>query len=437
MGLSFILIAAMAGLFTSHVPAYAEYQATGGVVHWAVQPTGLPGRAAQENRRAASGPGRSVAVTTGGALEGGSARRVLQAAIDEQLQGLDLQVLQDYADQIDTELRRNMPTLDVRDLIWRGNGYQFDIIALLGTLGRQLFREVALQSRLLGQLILLGVLSAVLHAFWQGVDSTGSLNLALVVCILVLLTIAVHSFRYAAGVAASAIEQLVSFMQAILPTMSTLMAASGAISTAAVFHPLMLAAVIGTGTVIRDFVLPVLFFASVLGIVAGLSDEFPVSRFSDLARQLTVIVMGLCLSLFTGIVAVRGAVAPVSDGAAMKTAKFLTKTIVPVVGGFFADSLEVVISGSVLIKNAVGVLGLLLVAGLAATPLLKLMAIMLIYKVVGALVQPVTDERLVNALAAMEKSLTLVFAGLATVVLMFFIVLMALVGFSNSAAVFR
>ncbi len=126
-----------------------------------------------------------------------------------------------------------------------------------------------------------------------------------------------------------------------------------------------------------------------------------------------------------------------ADGVALRTSKFLAGAVIPVVGGMMADAMEVVMGGSLLIKNAIGVFGMATLLVMLAFPLLKIFALVIIYRVATALVEPISDARLVDALGAMANTLTLVMAAVATAALMFFIVITVVVGVGNLAAVVR
>ena len=85
----------------------------------------------------------------------------------------------------------------------------------------------------------------------------------------------------------------------------------------------------------------------------------------------------------------------------------------------FANAVEVVVGGSLLIKNTVEFFGLMLVFFMVALPSLKIWAIIFIYKVTGALLEPICDSRIIKTITSLESSLTLIFISLATVGLMF------------------
>src|SRR5690606_42087626 len=90
------------------------------------------------------------------------------------------------------------------------------------------------------------------------------------------------------------------------------------------------------------------------GAVHGVA-EFPLSRLSGLLPHGALTVLGLGFTVFLGVMVIRGAIAPVADGVALRAAKFLAGTFIPVVGGMMADAVEVVVGGSLLVKNALGV----------------------------------------------------------------------------------
>ncbi len=104
----------------------------------------------------------------------------------------------------------------------------------------------------------------------------------------------------------------------------------------------------------------------------------------------------------------------------------------------FADAMEVVVGGSLLIKNGgVGAFGLAIVMFIVASPLLKIWAMLIVYKLVGALLEPICDTRIVQTLGTIESSLALVFAALGTVALMFLLSISILVGIGNLAVFVR
>ncbi len=143
------------------------------------------------------------------------------------------------------------------------------------------------------------------------------------------------------------------------------------------------------------------------------------------------------LTLFTGITAIQGVAGSVGDALTLRTAKYMTGSLIPVVGKMMADAVETVLGYSILLKNGATIAGLITLSTLVLFPLVKLLSLILIYKFAGALVQPVGETSLGDALNTMSNCLSMIFAAVATVALAFFIGISIIIGASNAAVMLR
>ena len=102
---------------------------------------------------------------------------------------------------------------------------------------------------------------------------------------------------------------MVNFVQALLPVLLTLLAAIGGISSAAILHPFIIVALGLLGTLIKNFVFPLIYLSAVLGIVNHISERFNVSRLAGLMKQISVASLGIFLTLcgFLGLQGIAGA----------------------------------------------------------------------------------------------------------------------------------
>jgi stage III sporulation protein AE len=355
---------------------------------------------------------------------------------EQHIAKLDTSELENLVASFDSEVQKELPRFDLKQLV-ANPGSVLDVRNLFGRLGRYLTNEIILNVRLLGQLILLAVFCAILRGVASAFSVNGAADAAFLVAFLALLLLALQSFRIVTTVAVEAIDAMVSFMQAILPLMITMLAAVGGIATASVFHPLLFMIVYSVATVIKGVIIPLVFLSAILGVLGVVAKDMPMKQLSSLTRQWSVTIIGLLFIVFFAVLTMRGAIAPVTDGLTLKTAKFLTGTFVPVVGSRLADALDVVVGSSLLMKNAIGVFGMASVFLITIFPAVKVFAILTIYRVTTALIEPVSDERLVSVLGSLASSLTLVLASLLTVGLMFFICITVLIGLSNVPAYMR
>ncbi len=370
--------------------------------------------------------------------DGQESSDLLQQVMERQLDQLDTAPLQDVLEGLDPEVRRLLPPLDVRRLLVDAEARRaWDPWRLAQALLSYLGREVLVSSRLLGQLLILAVLCALLRTLAGSLAGQGVQEVAFAVTLLALLLLGLEGFRAALQVGRNAIDGMVSFMLALLPLLSTMLAAVGAISTAALFHPLLVAVTNGVATVTGTFLFPLVFASTVLGMVGNVSEGFPLGRLAGFLRQVALLCLGFGFTLFSAVLAVRGAIAPVADGVALRTAKFLTGAFVPIVGGQLAGAMDVVVGGSMLIKNAVGALGLTGLVVLSAFPIVKMAAILLIFRLANLALSPIAESRLVDAVNGLAGGVALVMACVLTVALMFFVSVTVLVSAGNLAGVLR
>jgi len=340
--------------------------------------------------------------------------------------------------KINQELNEDIPLLStetIKDIA--SKGITADWNALWQTVINRFLKEVAANAHLMGKLLFLAVLCVLLQNLQNSFEQSGISVLAYSVCFIFLSVIALTAFYNAISLARDTVDHMVSFMEALLPLLISLLAGVGALTSAALFTPLMLFVVSTVSVIIKNVVLPLLLITSVLDCVNYLSDKYRLSNLTSLFKQGGMMILGFTLVIFIGIVTVQGVAGGVADGVTLRTAKYATTTFVPVVGKMFADTVELVMGASLLLKNAVGIFGVLAVLTICAFPLIKLLSLVAIMKVTGALIQPMGDDRMGKCLDAMGNNLLLVFGALLTVVLMFFLAITMIIGAGSAAMMLR
>ncbi|UOF90117.1 stage III sporulation protein AE [Fodinisporobacter ferrooxydans] len=330
----------------------------------------------------------------------------------------------------------NMQNGDIFHAFLPGNK-GFGIKGVIEGIVRFVFHELWSDSKLLGTILILGLLAALLTTMQSAFESNMVSKLSYYVCYMVLIVLAITSFNTAIGYAKQAIQTMVDFMAAMIPMMLTMLASVGNITTVTLFHPLMAFIINITSAVVLYVVFPLLFFSAILNIVSGLSDSFKFSNLAGLIRTVSLTLLGVLFMFFLGIISVEGAIGTVTDSYSIKAAKFLASNFIPVVGKMFSDATETVIGASLLVKNAVGLGGVLIVLFICAFPSIQILSLSLIYNLASALIQPLGNSPIVSCLSQIGKSMSLVFAALATVGLMFFISITMIIAASNLSVMMR
>lgn len=308
--------------------------------------------------------------------------------------------------------------------------------AVLGFLNYFVF-EIVQNVKLLGTIAILAVFCMVLQYMQTAFEQNTVSKVAYAVAYLVLIILAINSFAVAMDTAKSTISSMVNFMLALIPLMLTLLGVMGNFASVAVFHPLIVFLVHFIGTIVYTVIFPLLFFSAVLGIVSSYAEQYPLTHLAKLLRNVSMSALGIFLTVFLGVVSVQGAATAVTDGVTIRTAKYVTGNFVPVVGGMFAEAADTVVGASLLVKNAVGMSGVIILLFICAFPALKILALALIYSFTGAVMQPLGDSPIIHCLDTIGKGLITIFAAMATVGLMFFIALTIIVTAGNMSVMLR
>jgi stage III sporulation protein AE len=226
-------------------------------------------------------------------------------------------------------------------------------------------------------------------------------------------------------------------MKLLLPILLVLLTAMGGLTSASLLQPFLMVFLNIMGVITQGIIFPLIYLTAIISIANNISDYFKVSRIATFIKQLTKVGIGLVLTLFIGVITVEGVAGAVVDGVTLRTAKYMTGAFVPVAGGMFADALDAVMGGSLLLKNAIGLTGVLVLGAIVIFPVLKILAIAIIYRLAAAMLQPIGNNLIADTLEDMSGSLFLAFAAVASVAIMFFLTVVIIVGAANFTVMLR
>ncbi|MEC2073827.1 stage III sporulation protein AE [Alkalihalophilus marmarensis] len=358
--------------------------------------------------------------------------------VERQLENLELDEIHAYWEEISTEYGGFLPESQKGSFLEFIKGdKQFSFKEWGIGFVRYLMHELIVNGKLLGTLILLTVFCMILQSLQNAFEQHTISKVAYAITYMVLMIIALNSFHVAISYAQDAINNMIHFMIALLPLLLAIMAAVGSITSAALFHPLIIFLVHTSGLLIQYIVLPLLFLSAVLAIVSTLTDHYKVTKLANFLRTIAVGALGIFLTVFLGVISVQGASTAVADGITVRTAKFIAGNFVPVIGRMFTDAADTVMSASLLLKNTVGIAGLVILLMLCAFPAIKILSIAIIFNLSAAILQPLGGGPIIECLSIIGKAVIYVFAALAIVCLMFFLAITIMVAAGNLSFMVR
>ncbi len=240
--------------------------------------------------------------------------------------------------------------------------------------------KAVLRQRLRGaaSILLVAVACGVVDGFAQGTGK-GAAFLPMAGALAVTLLTA-GSLEDLIGLGAETIRELNVFSKALLPTLAAATAASGAVTTAT-FQQVTTVFLADLLMELIDGLLIPLVYLYIGALAAGAC--LPENRLGAIAEALkkTVIwILTSSLLLFTVYLSTVRVIAGAADGASVKVAKAAISGAVPVVGGIIAEAAETVLAGAGMLKNTIGVFGMLAILAACAYPFLQLGVQYLLYK---------------------------------------------------------
>lgn len=362
-----------------------------------------------------------------------------QQDIESQLKGIDTYQIDRFVKEANQKNGNIFPYVDIktyiRDVI---SGKQpFNIKELFENLLKLFFKELYSSVRLLTQLLILAVIGGILMNLHGSFENENISEIAFLAVYIVFILIGVKSFTEALGIGKEAIDNMVDFMQSMLPVLITLLVSVGAFTSAAFFHPVVIVTVEFIAHLMRDFILPVILLMTAVKIVGNISEKFSLNKMGDFFKTLSTASISILLSIFLGVITIQGLSSSMADGVISRTAKYTVGAFLPVVGGLLSDSVDAVIGASLLIKGAVGTYGLITIVIISAVPLIKLFSLIIIYRFAAAVIEPISDKRIVNCLSEVATSLTYIFGVLASVTVMMFFTITAIIGTANITTMLR
>ena len=291
--------------------------------------------------------------------------------------------------------------------------------------------------RLLGMLIVLSVIAFTLDNVKSAFEEQTVSLIGQFVISLALIILAISSFHQATSFATSAIQAMTDLMYASLPIVLSLVMATGGLTSAATLHPIVFLTVNTISFIVLHFAFPLLFASAVLLMTSHLSGRLHVSGLADLMKTIVITTLGLSMTAFLGVMTLQGSLASLRDGVTLKSVKFIASNLVPVVGKALSDATTSIAGGLLLVKNATGIISAVVLLLICAFPSLKILALSLVYRLAGTLLQPVGDSPVIATLSTISKTLTLLFAVTAVVGLMFFFSMIITVWITNTTAMVR
>ncbi len=252
------------------------------------------------------------------------------------------------------------------------------------------------------------------------------------VCYCMIIILVCGSVTSLINLSIKTINGMRSQMEVVFPIILTLMASVGNVVSVGIYKPIM---AILSGLIINIFsyvVIPIFLMSFVVSVVGNLSNNVKLNKLSSFLNSSFKWIIGVVFTIFTGTMMAKGISAGSFDSVSIRTTKFALKTYVPLVGGYLSDGFNLIMASSILIKNAVGTAGLLLIFLSILSPLITILVFKWSLHLLSGLIEPMIDNKISSFLFQTSKAINMLVASILCVCLMYIISIALLLTSGNA-----
>ena len=342
-----------------------------------------------------------------------------------------------FIDEAKEYTKNIFPDIDMDNLLSDAIKGEINNGKIFGNILNLFGKEIKSTIKTLASILIIIVIHSVFKSVSENLGNQNISQITYYVQYILIVTLIMANFTDIVTVVRESIQNLVSFMYMLTPILITLMITTGSIVSANVLQPVLLFAISFIGNLIANFILPIILISAVLSIVSQISSKFQIDKLSNFFNSGIVWILGIVLTIFVGMLSLEGTLSSSVDGLTAKATKAAVSNFIPVVGKVLGDSIDTVLGCASILKNAVGIVGVIVLIGICVVPIIKLSMLTITYYLASAICQPIADSKIIKLLDQMGGTFKMLLAITVTVAIMFIIGITIVIKISNSGLMYR
>ena len=251
--------------------------------------------------------------------------------------------------------------------------------------------------------ILLTALTAAVFSNFAGAFQNKRISeISFYVLYMLLVTFCLTAFQTGVEGAESKLDALVDFMQILCPGYFLAVAFASGSASSLFFYNIILFLIYLVEIVIVRLLLPAVHIYIMVKVLGNLTGEDFLSEFAELIRKGVEWALKTMTACVIGVNVVQGLLAPAID-TLKRSALTRTAEALPWIGNAVGGAAEIALGTAILIKNAIGMAGAVIVVGICAAPVIQLLILSFLYRLAAAVVQPVSDKRITGCISGISE----------------------------------
>lgn len=298
-------------------------------------------------------------------------------------------------------------------------------------------KETISSIKTISSIIVIIIIHSILKSISEGLGNESISQVSYYVQYILIVTLVMNNFADIITMVKDSVINMVNFSNTLIPILITLVLTTGNVITSNLLQPILLFLITFIGNFILNIIIPIILASTVLGIISKISDYIQLEKLSKFFKSSVVWVLGVVLTLFVSLVSLEGSLSSSVDGITAKTAKAAVSSFIPVVGKILGDSVDTVIGCASILKNAIGIVGVIVIIGICIVPIIKLTLLMATYYIGSAICEPIADEKIVKLLEQFGDTFKILLAILCTLAVLLIIGTTLVMKISNTGLMYR
>ena len=349
-----------------------------------------------------------------------------------------------YADEIDEQmkiydfsgvskiLRETEDEYDIKfeDIVIKGakGEIEFDYKKIGRYIVKKLFGEIYSYGKIMRNIIIICILSVLLKNMTGNFCTKEVSETAFYSCYMVMTGLLLSSFSAGLDIFKDCIAVICELTEAAVPLITGVMMTSG-VTGAGVFSPLLLGVVSVLTYVVKGIFIPLITLAAVITIINNISQRDILTKLSEGIKSFVSTGIRWSAVIFMGFTVIQRIGSTGINSAVNKSAKAVVN-MVPMVGDVLSGAVESVVYWAESIKSGLCVAIVIALSAICLIPVIKITALIIIYKVTAIIIQPICDKRITNCIDSMGDHTSVILSAMATVLVMFIFSIMTIMSIS-------
>lgn len=284
-----------------------------------------------------------------------------------------------------------------------------------------LFYELSIARPIFVKMLCFSILFSVINRLLSSKKTYVS-NIGFLLIYSTLMVLLMQSFYMVRDIAMEGMDGILTFLNALIPTYTMTMIFTGNGVSGAFAYEMAFFFVYLIEFLMKNFLSPLIHMFILVLFLNHLFEEDKLSKLAEFMEKIIGIILKVAFGAVVGLGVVQSLLTPVKDRLANNVVLSGVSSI-PGVGSALGSAGEIILSCGMLIKNSVGIIGLIILFVVAAIPVLKIGCFWLMYHLLSIVLQPVTDKRIVECVSGVARGCDLYLRIIMYSMLLFFVLI--------------